>query len=68
MTRRTYDVCAFEARLALMRAALRAVVAREQHDDEALALWRGHADVAREWLRSACEADGPGQLVLGAAA
>jgi hypothetical protein len=45
------DVCAFEAMLALMRAALRACLARERHDDVDLALWRGRADEAREWLR-----------------
>lgn len=64
----THDVCAFEATLALMRAALRATMAREQHDDEKLALWRSRADEAREWLRKACEAEEPGQLVLGVAA
>lgn len=53
MTRRTHDVCAFEARLALMRAALCATMAREKRDDEALALWRGRADEARDLLRRA---------------
>lgn len=51
MTRRAHDVCAFEARLALMSAALRATIAREQRDAEALAVWRGRANDAREWLR-----------------
>jgi len=44
------EVCAFEAKLALMRAALRACDARERRDEVALALWRQRADEAREWL------------------
>lgn len=47
-------VCRFEARLALMSAALRACVARERHDDAEAALWTRRADEAREWLRIAC--------------
>lgn len=49
----TVPVCAFEARLALMRAALRACVARENHDDEQLVVWRLRAGGARYWLRRA---------------
>ena len=45
------EVCAFEAKMALFAAAGRAATARERHDEVALALWRGHADAARDWLR-----------------
>ena len=51
--RRSSDVCAFEAKLALMNAALHAATAREQRDDLTLALWRRRADEARDWLRAA---------------
>lgn len=53
MTGRTHDVCVHEARYALMAAALRACIARESRDDVALAMWRGRADVAREYMRAA---------------
>ncbi|MCR4338577.1 MAG: hypothetical protein NUW01_01685 [Gemmatimonadaceae bacterium] len=48
-------VCVFEAKLALMRAALHACTSQEARDDEAAAVWRGRADYAREMLRVACD-------------
>ena len=50
-------VCVREARFALMAAANRAFTARDEHDDAALAHWRERADVSREYLRAALEAD-----------
>lgn len=61
------QVCVFEAKLALMYAAGQAFDARDRHDPEGLALWRGRADEAREWLRRASAA-AAGQLTLGIAA